>query len=214
MSCFTVCPNVYWHTNLKYSVAASISARFISVTIIKISSQPWSCMPRRSMSSGSWTTGWDQALFFSPRATFMPPTHHRENYRHHRKLSILHRPMMVYMRGPSTVEGYKPCGVDGTHEDVLWDEIAFTPNKQLITTSQRAQRRVSAFAHAQEPIPVRVVAVLEPFVDQHVGRVVVERLADEFAHRETRRLERGVKTRLFRRRHCREGKGSLCWLDG
>src|SRR6266850_2652813 len=152
--------------------------------------------------------------FFSTRrlrATFTTHTHHREYHRHHGKLSILHRAMMVYMRGPGTVEGYEPRGVHGTHEDVLWDEITLAPSEQLVSASKREQGRVSTLAHAQEPVPVRVVAVLEPFVDQHVGRVVVERLADEFAHREARWLERGVKTGLFRR-HCREGKGRLCWF--
>ena len=130
---------------------------------------------------------------------------------------------MVHMRGPGTVEGYKPRGVDGTHEDVLGDEIALAPGEQLIPASERAQRRVSALAHAQEPVPVRVVAVLEPLVDQHVGRVVVERLADQFAHRHARRLERGVETKLlFRHRHGSRGEWrsrfefglSVCWDVG
>lgn len=110
---------------------------------------------------------------------------------------------MVYMCGPGTIERYEPRGVDGTHEDVLRDEIALAPSEQLISTPEGAQRRVSALAHAQEPVPVRVVAVLEPLVDQDVGRVVVERLADELAHRQARRVDRGVNAGLLfrRRRH-------------
>ena len=110
---------------------------------------------------------------------------------------------MVYMCGPGTIERYEPRGVDGTHEDVLRDEIALAPSEQLISTPEGAQRRVPALAHAQEPVPVRVVAVLEPFVDQDVGRVVVERLADELAHGQARRVDRGVYAGLLlrRRRH-------------
>jgi hypothetical protein len=147
----------------------------------------------------------------------VPHTHHREYHGHHGKLPILHRAMVVHMGSPGTVEGYEPRGVDRTHEDVLWDKVAFAPSEQLVAASERAQSRVSALAHAQEPVPVRVVAVFEPLVDQHVGRVVVERLADEFAHREARRLKRGVKTGLFRRRrHCREGEDrAVCrWIVG
>ena len=95
---------------------------------------------------------------------------------------------MVRMRGPGTIERYEPRGVDGTHEDVLGDEIALAPSEQLIPTPEGAQRRVPALAHTQEPVSVRVVAVLEPLVDQNIGRVVVERLADELAHRVINRL--------------------------
>src|SRR5260221_4942700 len=99
--------------------------------------------------------------------------------------------MVVHMRGPGTIEWYEPRGVDGTHEDVLGDEIALAPSEQLIPTPEGAQRRVPALAHTQEPVSVRVVAVLEPLVDQNIGRVVVERLVDELAHRQARRVNRG-----------------------
>ncbi len=109
---------------------------------------------------------------------------------------------MVRMRGPGMIERYEPRGVDGTHEDVLGDEIALAPSEQLIPTPEGAQRRVPALAHTQEPVSVRVVAVLEPLVDQNIGRVVVERLVDELAHRQARRVDRGVNEGLlFRRRH-------------
>ena len=120
--------------------------------------------------------------------------------------------MVVHVRGPSTIERYEPRGVDGTHEDVLGDEIALAPSEQLIPTPEGAQCRVPALAHAQEPVPVRVVAVLEPLVDQDVGRVVVERLADEFAHGHARRVDRRVNAGLlFRRRHLYvHGRGEVC----
>ena len=90
--------------------------------------------------------------------------------------------MVVYMRGPCTVERDHASSVYGAHEDVLRDKVALAPGKHLFSALQSMQGRVSAFAHAHEPVPVRVVAVLEPLVDEHVGRVVVEGFADEFAH--------------------------------
>ena len=48
--------------------------------------------------------------------------------------------MMVYMCGPGTIERYESRGVDGTHEDVLRDEIALAPCEQLISTPEGAQR--------------------------------------------------------------------------
>jgi hypothetical protein len=110
------------------------------------------------------------------------PTHHREYYRHHRELPVLHRAVVVYVRGPCTVERDHASSVYGAHEYVLRHKVALAPGKHLFSALQRAQCGMSAFAHAHEPVPVRVVAVLEPLVDQHVGRVVVERFAYEFAH--------------------------------
>ena len=46
-------PYACLQTSLKYSVTSSISCRFRSVTMMKISSQPISCIPRRIINSGS-----------------------------------------------------------------------------------------------------------------------------------------------------------------
>src|SRR6266478_6850544 len=100
-------------------------------------------------------------------------THHCEHHRHHGELSVLHGAMVVHMRRPRTVEGYKPCCVDGAHKDVLRDKVAFAPSKQLFSALQTLQCRVPALAHMHKPVPVRVIAMLEPFVDEHVGRVVI-----------------------------------------
>ena len=107
------------------------------------------------------------------------------------------------MRGPRTVEGYEPCGVHSAHEDVLRHKVAFTPSEQLFSSLESVQCRVPALAHMHKPVPVRVIAMLEPFVDEHVGRVVVECFADEFAHGEAWGLHWGVKTGVFGW-HCRE----------
>jgi hypothetical protein len=111
------------------------------------------------------------------------------------------------MRRPRTVEGYKPCSVHGAHKDVLRDKIALAPSKQLFSSLQTVQCRMPALAHMHKPVPVRVIAVLEPFVDEHVGRVVIESFADEFAHGDARGMYWRVKT-VFFSGHCR-GMG-LC----
>lgn len=114
---------------------------------------------------------------------------------------------MVHMRRPRTVEGYKACSVHRAHKDVLRDEIAFAPSEQLFSSLETVQCRVPALAHMHEPVPVRVVAVLEPLVDEDVSRVVIERFADEFAHGDARGVYWGVKT-IFFGGHC-QGMG-LC----
>jgi hypothetical protein len=83
------------------------------------------------------------------------------------------------------------------HKDVLWHEVAFAPGKQLFSSLQGMQRRVPALTDMHKPVPVRVIAMLEPVVDEHVGRVVVKRFADEIAHGEGWELHRGVKTGIF-----------------
>ena len=64
-------------------------------------------------------------------------THHREYYWHHGQFPVLHRAMVIYVRGPSTVEGYQTSSVHGTHKDVLGHKVALAPSEQLITTLQR-----------------------------------------------------------------------------
>lgn len=60
-------------------------------------------------------------------------THHREYYRHHGQFPILHRPMVIYVRGPGTVEGYQTSSVHGAHKDVLGYKVALAPSEQLVT---------------------------------------------------------------------------------
>ena len=107
--------------------------------------------------------------------------------------------MVVYMRGPGTVERDHASGVYRAHEDVFGYKVALAPSKHLLSALQSVQSRVSAFAHAHKPVPVRVVAVLKPLVDQHVRRVVVKRFADKFAHGQTRWLCWGVNAGFFGR---------------
>ena len=66
------------------------------------------------------------------------------------------------------------------------------------------ERRVAAFTYSDEPVPVRVVPVFEPFVDENIGRVVVESLADKLklAHGEAGGLSRRISPAL------------LAWHDG
>ena len=100
---------------------------------------------------------------------------------------------MVYMGNPGAVERDEAPGVDGAREDILGYKDTLVPEEDLLLAHVRV-RGVSALADALEPVIVGIGAVrsLEPFVDQEVGRIVVEFLAHELAHREAGRQKFGV----------------------
>jgi len=81
------------------------------------------------------------------------------------------------MCGPRPVEGDQAPSIHGPTEDVLWDENPFVPKEYLALFS--CIRDVFSFADSLEPIPIRVVSVLEPFIDEEIRRVAIEGLADE-----------------------------------
>lgn len=101
--------------------------------------------------------------------------------------------MVVNMCGPSAIKGDKTGGVDRAYKDVLRHEISFAPEKEL-SAAKKDIGRMAALAYALKPVPVRVVAVLEPFVDQDVSSIVIEFLADEFAHGQGGRKGGGIPT--------------------
>lgn len=96
--------------------------------------------------------------------------------------------VMVYVRNPCPVERDETPGVDGAREDVLGHKYALVPEEDLLL-AHVCVCGMSAFANALEPVIVGIGAVgsLEPFVDQEVGRIVVQFLTNELAHRETGR---------------------------
>lgn len=69
---------------------------------------------------------------------------------------------MVDMGTPGAVEGDQTTGVDGSAEDVLWDEVPFAPDYYLTSESVGC---MLALPNGLEPFPVRVVAMFEPLVD-------------------------------------------------
>jgi hypothetical protein len=88
--------------------------------------------------------------------------------------------VVVDVCGPCAVERNEARGVDSAQEYILGHKVALVPDEHLLAAHELLLHgRVAAFAYAQEPVPVRVVPVLEPFVDQDVRRVVVQRLANE-----------------------------------
>lgn len=88
---------------------------------------------------------------------------------------------MVDVGTPGAVEGDQTTGVDGSAEDVLWDKVPFAPDYYL---APKGVGCMLALADCLEPFPVRVVTMLEPFVDQHVSGIMVECFAYELAHGE------------------------------
>ena len=97
------------------------------------------------------------------------------------------------MSDPGAVQGNKATGVDSAGKDVLGDEDALIPEENLVAT-RVCVGYVLALADALKPlvVGVRAVRTFEPFVDEHVCSVVVELLAHELAHGETRGNELGV----------------------
>jgi hypothetical protein len=100
---------------------------------------------------------------------------------------------MINMRRPCAVEWYEPSSVDCAREDVFRHKVPLVPEQEL------GRRRalmlsglVLAVANTLEPVPVGVARVLEPFVDQHIRSVVIERLAHELAHGDARPPKLGV----------------------
>ena len=81
------------------------------------------------------------------------------------------------MGGPSSVEGNQAPSVYSPAEDVLWDENTLVPEEYLALFRRVCD--VFSLADSLEPIPIRVVSVFEPFIDEEIRRVAIEGLADE-----------------------------------
>ena len=84
---------------------------------------------------------------------------------------------MVDVCRPRPVEGDESASIDRPAEDIFWNEDAFIPQQDL--TGPRGVCSVFAFAYPLKPIPIRVVSVFEPFIDEKIRRVAIEGLADE-----------------------------------
>ena len=90
------------------------------------------------------------------------------------------------MCGPGSVKGNQTPSIHCPAEDVLWDEDPLVPEKYLALL--RSICDVFSFADSLEPVPIRVVSMLQPFIDEEIRRVAIEGLADEFRHRERGRV--------------------------
>lgn len=80
------------------------------------------------------------------------------------------------MRCPCPIQWDQPPAVDSPAEDIFWHEFPLVPYNKLASLSVS----VLPLANTTKPVPVRVIAVLEPFVDEHVGCIVVQSFAHEF----------------------------------
>jgi hypothetical protein len=85
--------------------------------------------------------------------------------------------MVVDVRGPCSIEGDQAPSVYSPAEDVLWDENPLVPKEYLVLLC--GIRDVLSLADPLEPIPIRVVSMFEPFIDEEIRRVAIESLADE-----------------------------------
>ena len=85
--------------------------------------------------------------------------------------------MVIDVGCPCSVERDQASRIHGPTEDVLGHEGPLTPKEHLALL--RGIRDVFSFTNSLEPIPVRVVSVLEPFIDEEICRVAIEGFADE-----------------------------------
>jgi hypothetical protein len=70
---------------------------------------------------------------------------------------------MVDVRGPGLIDRDQSPSVDHPKEYVLWDEIAFVPRDVLPLAGISS---VFLLADVAEPLLIRVIGLLEPFVDK------------------------------------------------
>ena len=130
--------------------------------------------------------------------------HHSKDHWHHRELALLHGAVVINVRSPRPIEGDQAPRIDRATEDVLGHEVPLCPQKRLPARA----RGVLALPDVEEPLVVGVVraaAVLEPFVDQHIGRIVVQRRLHELGHGQAGDGKGGVSARALRHRDYRGG---------
>ena len=90
------------------------------------------------------------------------------------------------MGSPCSVEGDQAPSIHSPAEDVLWDENPLVPKEYLALL--RGIGDVFPLADPLEPLPIRVVSVFEPFIDEQIRGVAIKGLANEFRHRERGRV--------------------------
>jgi len=79
------------------------------------------------------------------------------------------------MRRPSPIEWDQPSTVDSPAEDVFGHELALVPHKKLVVFAS-----MLSLANTLKPVPIRVIAVFEPFVDKQIGGSMIQTLAHQF----------------------------------
>lgn len=135
-----------------------------------------------------------------PQRVIRSVANHGKHNGHHGQLPILKRPVVVDMSTPSTIKRDDTPGIDRAAKDVLGHKLALIPEYDLLSKRRPVACASScvhgmfSIPHTRKPIRValrrrRLGGMLEPFVDEDVGSIVVQRLAHKFAHRDGRGLE-------------------------
>lgn len=83
------------------------------------------------------------------------------------------------MGRPCSIQRDQSTSVDSPAKDVFGHEFALVPYKKL---ADSAIDSMLSLADTTEPVPIGVVAVFEPLINEHIGCIVVKTLAHEFAH--------------------------------
>lgn len=87
---------------------------------------------------------------------------------------------MVDVCRPRPVEGDESASIDCPAENIFWNEDALIPQQDL--TGPCGVCSVFAFTYPLKPIPIRVVTVFEPFVDEEICSVAVEGFTTQLGH--------------------------------
>lgn len=119
-------------------------------------------------------------------------SNHCKDDGHHGEFAFGHGMVVVDVGSPCSIKGYQPAGVDCATKDIFRDEFTLVPSDNLLLV--RHGVCVSPFSDFAKPlvIDVKAIAMLEPLVDEHVGRVVVKSGLDELCHFEAGGMEDGV----------------------
>ena len=93
------------------------------------------------------------------------------------------------MSRPRPVEGDETPCINGSTEDILRYEISLIPDQDLFPEGMRC---MLSLPDAHKPLPIRVVVMLEPLIDEHIRSIMIESLADQLAHGKTGRRKYGI----------------------
>lgn len=107
---------------------------------------------------------------------------------------------MIDMGCPGSIQRDQSTRIHCPAEYVLWYELSLVPGNQLPHMRGDPVVKLS-LPNVSEPFEVRIMGVttvLEPFLDKHVGRIVVQSCLYEVCHFEGRRMKYGIVSLSFR----------------
>ena len=90
---------------------------------------------------------------------------------------------MIDVRRPCSIEWDETTTVHSPTKHIFRHEVALVPHKKLTARCSVVAQRMLSLANATKPVPIRVILVFEPFVDEHICSIVIKNFASEFTVR-------------------------------